>query len=240
MRIKFLMVAVFLAVSAISFAGICEADIAASGCVTGDDLIWVYGYDGNGNWGGNTWWRGTSEHWWAPNSIFGNMPVGQTMDFYFAVQNITDIISGTDHQWPAGPNNPGGFLGSMVLSSGYFYETGNNKLVTDTTHWEAVAHAAWADNPDFDPTLLTGWDAPVSYGANDSDTVWYRYKSKNAPLSGIENDAEWLWTAGNFTENMDNYVIFRTHVTPVPEPASVVLFGIGGLVTAFIRKRKKT
>lgn len=225
-------------ISASFFIGTSYAESMVSGSFTGDDIVWVYGYDGNGNWGGTGWWKKPSDDWRSAGLAFGFPKTGEPIDIYFAVKNIQDIVPETDHQYEPGEFNPAGFLASIETSNSFFAETGTNKLLTGAAHWDIVAHDGWAEAPSFDPSALTGWVAPTLYGANNSPTLWNQVFGYN-PVPGIDGDAQWIWTANNFTQDMDNYAVIHTRVTVTPEPASMMLFGLGGVAYAFMRSRRK-
>lgn len=238
MQKRTLIVILGLALGIAAFlTGVCEASPTASGYVTGDDFVWIYGYDGNGNWGGTNWWEKTSDDWWVAQNIFGNPSMGQTVDLYFAVKNMQEIIPDTPYLHLPGELNPAGFIASISTSSGSFKETGTDTLLSDTTHWEIVAHPGWIGDPTFDPTGLSGWGSPTSYGANNSSVLWNSVNG--GPVVNINDNAQWLWTDNNFNPDMDNYVVFHTRITVTPEPTSLILFGIGGLAMAFIKRKQK-
>ena len=220
-----LMVLGMLMVTSFAYAG-----ITATATADNEFWVWTSGGEAGGAWAQASW-NETGNNWNISNTLTGSVAAGVPIDLYVAVRNRFENIS---------TGNPAGFLGQLVTSSGTFTQTGTNKLLTDTINWKIVTTNAWTDATELNanvgnPTALVGWGAPIAYGDNSGDSnVW-------SDISGIDGDAQWLWTANNSgTFNaMDNYAVLHTQVTVTPEPASMLLFGVGGLAMSMLRKKKK-
>ena len=197
----------------------CEA-VLIEGYATGDNIFWVWSYDGSGGWNSGRWYpSGGWNDWTTSHYIYGDTTMGEVKDLYVAVKDI---------------GLAAGFLADIKTSSGYFQETGTNKLLTDISHWEIIGHSGWTEDPTFDPTTLSGWTTPTSYGTNESNLHWMA----SSPIANIDNSAQWIWTNGNGKE--EDYAVLHTRFTVIPEIGTMILLGslVVGLFGVFGIRRK--
>jgi hypothetical protein len=140
--------------------------------------------------------------------------------------------------------NPGGgaagFLGEITLTDGgYFEETGSSLAYTMSSLFKVStnAGAGWNTNLNYNDS---SWPNATEIGKNGI-IPWSSYGS----FPEISNDAYWIWS-NNYQEYtptpIDSPVYFRcelTPVSPIPEPATLSLFGLGLFGLAGLRKKKK-
>lgn len=126
-----------------------------------------------------------------------------------------------------------GWIGQFVTDT---YE-----ILSNTSDWEVFLTFEDLDNDAPAPTTgqigtqvsSASWSA-VTDSIPNGGYPW-------GTIGSISEDADWIWgSALRGGSAYGEYQIFRTKVSePVPEPATLVLFGIGLTGLAGIRSRKK-
>ncbi len=111
---------------------------------------------------------------------------------------------------PPSSSNPAGFLAQILWQGSSNVTSSAWDVTIDGINWSGATE--WAQNG-------TG-----IWGSN--------------LIGEISSDAFWLWDDENFSSNTINRVGFRTSITVVPEPGTLVLFGLGllGLGIAWRRR----
>jgi|APAra7269096979_1048534.scaffolds.fasta_scaffold11382_5 hypothetical protein len=130
-----------------------------------------------------------------------------------------------------GSGNPDAFLGSFHLSDTlHKFANGTQDLLTGAAGWTASAVAAGVP-----------WAAPaggvLTFGANSDPTTIWSLNHGNAPISGIDLAAQWIWS------NPDNgaAAFFSTQIvatTPIPAALPLFASALGGLGFLAHRRRR--
>jgi len=187
-------------------------------------------------WDGSTW-VAAGNNWQIPGSYAINH-VGSPDMVYIAVQNYT-----------GDSGNPAALLASFTDPTGTFTQTGTHTLLSNSSvAWQVFVQptATWISNPFLDPTTLIGGVTPTSYGANsDTSTIWNEVNG--GPISGIDPNAEWIWTANNDqnydSPGQDNFAIFSADLSVnsplvTPEPPTFLLFAFAAAMIVLLMRRK--
>ncbi len=142
--------------------------------------------------------------------------------------DTTTLSAGNDyylHIYAYDLGGPAGLLGEFSLSGGD-HEFANNTtlLLTNTTDWSG-------NNVGWGQPYLTSLTALGANGVSPWGT-----------RPAVNSAAQWIWAGDN---NAQNYAYFSTKITsvaPVPEPATILLFGTGiaGLAGVSIRRKNKS
>jgi len=198
-------------------------------------------------WNGASW-VAEGNNWQIPETL--SLSANTHSDIvYFAVSN--------DYTTPGASGNPAGLLASFIDTNGTFAQTGTNTLLSNSATFQILVVNPWIANPPtfptipllstinptVNPTSLTGWVTPTNYGANNNySSIWDEVNG--GPVSGINPNAQWIWTANNDgqyqTEN--DYAIFSvnlgTNPLVTPEPPTLLLFAFAGTMIVLFNRRR--
>lgn len=157
------------------------------------------------------------------DSVQGNV-FGSGNNWGITFTDTTSLTAGTDyflHIYAYDQGGIAGFLGDFSLTgSDHAFSNTLTTLTSNTSNWNG-------NN--------SGWGAAnsplVNLGANGVGPWGFR--------PAVSGSANWIW-AGN--ANSNDIAYFSTKISAqntVPEPTSILLFGLGFLGLALMRKTKK-
>lgn len=209
----------------IGSAGMASA-LTVDATITADNHYALYYGNGDGSF---VDYVGRNEKGSAGSTGGNNWSKAETFNFNI---NLGDYI------YVAGWSDNGtaqGWIGQFVMEQ--------STLLTNTSAWEVfLTHKDLNTNSDAPNEDVLG---DVIGGVTNWNSVTNFLDHGVSPwgnIAGISQDADWIWgSAMQPGSGYGEYQLFRTRVgDPVPEPATMLLFGAGmaGLA-GFSRKKKK-
>ncbi len=188
---------------------LCHTDEAAAIMINFDDLPSGVNIDG----------ADASHHYFDGNVIFSNSDGGLV----------------TREKYPGDP-----FTSPLSILPVFYYVSGNKSIAQFSIGGVNYVSVVMGDyNSDEDNIYLRSYDRYNNLLAEDSDTVpdWlYGGSALSVSTPGADISYVEFWGAGlnNNSVYFDNF-----EYGVVPEPASFMLFGIGGLATALVTRKRK-
>jgi hypothetical protein len=208
--------------------------------LTADNHYLLYYGDVNGNFGGGDYMLrneegpsgdGAEYNWSLPESV--SFDIGATDYLYVVAWNEDDI---TPVSW-----------------IGQFSGDGIYPIFSNDTSWESIAgtgtnNAGWGGriddgeigndirNAEIQQDIVNGhWQKPGASAPNGSGP-W-------GTIPGVSSEADFIWhdAFNNSQVSSSSYAIFRTlPIASTPEPATMVLFGMGLAGLGVLRRRQFT
>ncbi|MDL2275954.1 PEP-CTERM sorting domain-containing protein [Desulfosarcina sp. OttesenSCG-928-G10] len=138
----------------------------------------------------------------------------------------TELASGVNyflHVYAYDTGVAAGFIGEFNLTgSDHMFSNGTTALVTNTTDWQGNS-TGWGDS----------YISLTDYGVNGV-SPWIT-------INGVSDSAHWIWAGDTTASYFSTMITATSSPNPVPEPATLLLFGAGlaGLAAVSRKKRHK-
>ena len=222
---KKLLVASAVVISMVSSASISSA-LSIDAVLTADNHYALY--HGNES-GSDLHYVGQNETGTLGSGVGNNWSEAESWSFDMTRGDYIYVVAWSDDFYAQG------WLGQFDYGEGVIYSNTNdweffaaNNNINEGG-WSGVYEADLVDKLNDPPTWTAVLDS-IDHGSGP----W-------GVITGISPVADWIWGGQmNPGVNVGEYLVFRTKVDPVPEPATMLLFGAGlaGLAGS-MRRRKK-